>query len=108
MVAQRAREQPHHRVEHAQRGRLAARQHEIAHRQLFGGQLVGHPLVHVLVVPAQQREPLAQREPHRVVVAEPPAPRRKQDDRTGDSRGPRLSTASKNGSGLSTIPAPPP
>ena len=86
VVAQRAGQQPHHRVEHAERRRLAAREHEVAERQLLRGQPVGHPLVHVLVVAAEQREPLLQREPHRVGVPEPPAPRREQHDRPG--RGP--------------------
>src|SRR2546428_3106548 len=45
LVPERARQEAHHRVDHAQRPRLAARQHENADRQLFRAQAVPPPPV---------------------------------------------------------------
>src|SRR6266849_6532561 len=78
MIPQRSREQPHHRVHHAQRRRLATRQHEVPDRQLLRPQPVRHSLIHVLVVAAQQGQLLTHREPHGVAVCERPAARRQQ------------------------------
>src|SRR5439155_7560804 len=80
VVAERAGQQAHHRIEHAQRGRLATRQHEIADRQLFRAETIGDPLIHVLVVAAQERQLRADREPDRVPVRERPPARRQQHD----------------------------
>src|SRR5256886_6879812 len=74
---------PHDRVEYAQRRRLATREHEISDRQLFRSQPVRRPLVHVFVMAAQQRQLRPDREPHRVLVREPPPARRQQHDRRG-------------------------
>ena len=43
MVAQHARQEPHHRIDDTERRRLAPRQHEIAQRQLLGREPFGDP-----------------------------------------------------------------
>ena len=57
-------------------------------------------------MPAQQRQLRAHRVPHRIVVAEQAAARRQKDHRR--TLPVKASTASKTGSGFSTMPAPPP
>src|SRR5437870_3761856 len=69
VVPERARQQPHDRVDHAQRRRLAPGQHEITERQLLRPQPVRPPLPPLLVVAAQQRQLPAHRDSHRVAVA---------------------------------------
>ena len=56
MIAHRAGQQPHRRVDDRERRRLAAAQHEVAERDLLGREMVGDALVDVLVVAAEQRE----------------------------------------------------
>ena len=55
---QRTRDHDHddRESDHHERGRLAAAQHEVADRELLGGQMLGDTLVHVLVVAAEQRD----------------------------------------------------
>ena len=52
---QHPRQQPRHRIHQHHRRQLAARQHEIAQRDFIGHQMLAHPLVHALIVPADQR-----------------------------------------------------
>ena len=44
-VANRAGKEPDRRVDHGERGRFAAAQHEIAERDLLGREVIGHALV---------------------------------------------------------------
>src|SRR5690606_22289526 len=58
---------------------LAARQDEVAQRELLGRQPVRHSLVHILVVAAEKGDLGLEREPYRILVPEPPATRRKEN-----------------------------
>ena len=81
VITHGARQQPHHRIHHAERRRFATREHEVADRPLLGGQACCHSLVHILVVAAEQRQVRSNRVAHRVIVREPRAARRQQHDR---------------------------
>ena len=57
LVADDAGHEARHRLDHDQRGRLAAGEHEVADRELAVAEVVGDALVDALVAAAQQREP---------------------------------------------------
>src|SRR5215216_235946 len=57
-IGHRAGQQPDGCIDDRQGGGLAATQHEVSERDLFGCQMFGDSLVDVLVVPAEQREGL--------------------------------------------------
>ena len=59
VVADHAGQQPGDRLDHDERRRLAAGQHEVADRELAVAQMIGDPLVDALVAAADQREPVA-------------------------------------------------
>ena len=59
LVAEDVGQQPGHRLHHHQRGQFPAGEDVVAHRELAVDQVVGDPLVHALVAPAQQGEPPA-------------------------------------------------
>ena len=111
IVAEHPGQQAGHRLHHHQCGQLAAGEHEVPHRELLVGQVVGHPLVDALVAPTEQREPpgiAGQALGH--LLVEPPAGGREQDERPRQA--PRdaatASTEPNTGSGASTMPGPPP
>src|SRR5689334_17147607 len=56
MIAHRPRKESDRRVDDGERGRLPSREHEVAERKLFRGEMFGHALVDVLVVPAEEGE----------------------------------------------------
>ncbi len=60
--------------------------HEVAERQLFGGEKVGDALVDILVVAAEQRQLGAGGEANRVGLRESPAARRHEHDRRRHSQ----------------------
>ena len=108
LVAQDAGQQPGHRLDHHQGGQLPAGQHEVAHRQLTVDQMVAHPLVHPLVATAEQGE--APGEGGQLLgrrLVEAPAARAPAAAAAGRTSA-ACSTARKTGSGISTMPAPPP
>ena len=53
-VAERAGNQPRHRVQNHRRGQFAARQHEIADRNLIRREMFGDALVHAFVAAADE------------------------------------------------------
>ena len=99
-------QQAHGRIDDREGGGLAAAEHEVAERELLGGEVLGDALVHVLVVPAEDGELVAGGEAHGVGLREAPTARAHQHD--GRRGAAATSTASKNGSGFITIPGPPP
>ena len=106
LVAHDARHQPRHRLDHDERRGLAAGEDEVADRQLAVAEMVGDPLVDALVATADQREPVARRElrapaPGRTGARSPTAT-------AAAAAGCTASTAANSGSGVITMPAPPP
>src|SRR5688500_6601534 len=73
--------EPHHRVEHDQRGQLAARQPVIADRQLVGHERGGDSFIDAFVPPADNRDAVQPADPLRLALIEPPPLRRHQDHR---------------------------
>ena len=65
-IAHGPRQQPHGGIDDGQCRRLAAAQHKVAERNLFGGQVGRDALVHVFVVAAEQRELGAGGKAHRI------------------------------------------
>ncbi len=82
VVSHGAGQEPHDGVGDRERADLATREDEVAERDLLCGQMIGHPLVDVLVVPAQERELGCDRQPHGVVVAERASAGGEEHDRT--------------------------
>ena len=99
-----------HRLDHDQGGQLAAGQHDVADRQLAVDQVVGHPLVDPLVAAAEQREAAVGPASSAATAwsNRRPAGRSRRSGRGSPSAASTASTAAKTGSGISTIPAPPP
>ena len=80
MVAHRAGEQADRCVDHGQRRRFAAREHEVAKRQFFGGEVIGDALIDVLVVATEDRQLCSGRESHSVGLLETAPARAHQHD----------------------------
>ena len=104
-VAHHAGHEPGDDLEHRHGRDLAAAEHVVADRQLVVDEMLPDSSVDAFVPAAQQREPVERRQLVGQRLVEPPA--------TGPSRnsgrgGSTLSTERKIGSGMSTIPAPPP
>ena len=107
LVAHHAGHEPGDRLDDHERGRLAAREHVVADRELAVAEVVGDTLVDALVAPAQQREA---RRPRRArsAIALVEARARAADRSSSGRGGSTASTAANSGSGVITMPAPPP
>ena len=81
VIGHRAGKEPDDRIHDGERCGLAPAQHKIAQRYLFRGQIIGHSLVHVLVVTAQQREFVALGEALGIPLRKELSARREQHDR---------------------------
>ena len=110
-VAHEARQQPDHRLGDRQRGHLAAVEHVVAERDLDdlgpGGGVVEHALVDALVAPAREHQPLAAPARSRASAWVNGRPAGVGTTSVAPSM-PSSSNASPHGSGLITMPAPPP
>ena len=99
--------QPGHRLDHDERGRLAAGEHVVADRQLAVAEVVGDPLVDALVAAAQQREAAAGRRARAAIAWSKRRPLgRQQEQRARRLRPPRPRRTAAPAS--SPCPAPPP
>src|SRR5205807_2035774 len=75
-IAQRPRQLAHHRIDQRHRRELAAREHEVAERQLLVDAPRQEPLIDAFVAAAKQRQRALLRQLHRLAVIEPTALRR--------------------------------
>src|SRR2546427_12934830 len=75
-IAQRPRQLAHHRVDQRHRRELAAREHEVAERQLLVDAPRQEALIDAFVAAAKQRQRALLRQLHHLAVIEPAALRR--------------------------------
>ncbi len=76
LVAQHARHEPDHRVDHNHGGHLAAIQDEVSDGDFIRLEDLANPFVETLVAPAKQHEPLVRGELLDPLLIEPPSLRR--------------------------------
>ena len=98
--------EPGHRFDHDERGGLAAGEHEVADRELTVAEMVGRPAGRPLRsgrTAARSRRRAARSRASAWSNRRPPAA-----SRSSGRGGSTASTASKSGSGIITIPGPPP
>jgi len=79
-ASQHPRQQPHHGIDHHSRRQRAVRQHIVADRQLIRDQPLAHPLIHALVLAANEDQMSCLRKRPGVALRKLPSLRGHQDD----------------------------